>query len=87
MKDTPAPVRQLQLELFQRMTPGQRIQVCLQMIDDGRKLVEGRIRADHPEWSTGQVVAAVCEELYRQEFSGEELAQIKQSIISYHQNK
>lgn len=84
MNDTPAHIRALQLNFFLSKTGGERLQIGLQMMDEGRRLVECQLRSRHPDWSDGQIIAAVFERFYKRDFSTEQLTIIKQSIIDYH---
>ena len=84
MNDTPAHIRSLQLNFFRTKTGGERLQIGLQMMEEGRRLVECQLRSRHPDWSDGQVIAAVFERFYKRDFPTEQLTIIKQSIIDYH---
>ena len=64
MNDTPAHIRSLQLNFFRTKTGGERLQIGLQMMEEGRRLVECQLRSRHPDWSDGQVIAAVFERFY-----------------------
>lgn len=84
MTDTPPHIYKKQLAIFQAMTPGRRIEVCLEMIEDGRELVLDQLRRKHPDWTRGQLIAGLSERLYSKEFSPEKMEAVKQSIIAFH---
>ncbi|WP_019989141.1 hypothetical protein [Rudanella lutea] len=84
MNDTPYYIYEKQLAIFNAMKPGQRIEVCLSMIEDGRQLVLDQLRYKHPEWTQGQLIAGLAERLYGKEFPADKMEAIRQSIISFH---
>ncbi len=84
MTDTPRHMYERQLAIFQAMTPGKRIEVCLEMIEDGREMVLDQLQRKHPEWTKGQLIAGLSERLYSKEFSLEKMEAVKQSIIAFH---
>ena len=84
MTDTPRHIYERQLAIFKAMPSGKRIEVCLEMIDDGREIVLDQLRRKHPEWTKGQLIAGLSERLYGKEFSPEKMESIKQSIIAFH---
>lgn len=47
--------RALQLQIFQRMTPGQRLQAALRLYWSARALKQAALRAAHPDWSDGEL--------------------------------
>lgn len=84
MKDTPDHIHHHQLAIFQAMTPGRRIEICLEMMEEGRQLVLDQLSRQHPDWTQGQLIAGLTERLYRREFSAEKMAAVQQSIIDFH---
>ena len=84
MTDTPAHIHQLQLAVFNKMTSGQRIAICLEMMEEGRAQLAANIRRKHPDWSEVEVVVALFEQMYRGEFTPEKLADITNSIRAFH---
>lgn len=84
MTDTPAYIHQKQLDIYNRMTAGERIEVCLIMATEGRRLVKMRIRQTNPDWSEGEVAVATFKRIYRNDFTLEKLDEIAESIRIYH---
>lgn len=84
MTDTPAHIHQLQLAVFNQMTAGERIAICLDMMEEGRMQLAATIQQKHPDWSQADVAAATFERLYRDDFTPEKLTEIADSIREYH---
>ena len=53
--DTDARAARVQLEVYRRMTPSDRLQVGLELTRMSRDLIAQGIRARHPEYSDDQV--------------------------------
>ena len=43
-----------QVEIYRRMTPKQRVAVALGMHEQARALMDGGLRASHPQWSEAE---------------------------------
>ncbi len=84
MNDTPTHIHQKQLAIFNQMSAGERVAICINMAEEGRRMVEMKIQQKHPDWTRGEVVAAAFERIYRDDFSSEELLRIADSIRRYH---
>ena len=84
MNDTPAHIHQLQLAIFNKMTDGERISICLDMMEEGRDQLKANIKRKHPDWSEADIAVATFELLYRDDFTPEKLAHISASIRAYH---
>ena len=84
MTDTPAHIHQLQLAVFNKMTSGQRIAVCLEMMEEGRAQLAANIRRKHSDWPEVEVRVATFERMYQGEFTSEKLADITNSIRAFH---
>ena len=84
MTDTPEHIHQLQVAIYNRMSAGERITVCLRMATEGRRSVEKRMQRQHPDWSAGEIAVATFRLLYRDDFTPEKLADICESIRAYH---
>ena len=76
MQDTKPEIFQKQKEIFLAKTPGERLSICLEMIDFGRTLVESRIKAKYPEISDSELKAEVFKTFYKNNFSPEKLEKI-----------
>ena len=57
--DTSADGRRMQLSAFRRMTGPERVAMAFEMADAARAITEFGIRHRHPDWSDGQVAAAL----------------------------
>lgn len=53
--DTDAQAARVQLEVYRRMTPSDRLQVALELTRMSRDLIAQGIRARHPEYTDDQV--------------------------------
>ncbi len=84
MTDTPDHIRQKQLAIFNQMTASERIAACLTMIEDGYRLVAERFRQQYPDWSIGEITAAVFAYMHRDEYTPDQIQLITDSIRQYH---
>lgn len=57
--DTSTEAHALQLAVYRRMTPKQRLSLGLRMTDEGREIARAGVRARHPEYSAEEVEDAV----------------------------
>ena len=87
MTDTPAHIHQIQLAIFNKMTSGQRIAICLEMMEEGRAQLAANIRRKHPDWPEVEVIVAMFERMYQGEFSPEKLTDITNFIRAFHLKK
>ena len=85
MTDTPLDVRRLQGRIVLEKPLEQRLHMVFEMMEGGQRMVSDFLRRQHPDWSTGQLKAAVFERIYRDDFSADEMERIKASIVSFHQ--
>jgi hypothetical protein len=51
--------RQIQLEIFRRMTPGERWKVACSLYWSARRLKAAHLRQQHPDWSEERVALEV----------------------------
>jgi hypothetical protein len=42
-------------EVYRRMTPARRLQVASDLYASARQMLRSHLRAEHPEWSEGEV--------------------------------
>ena len=87
MTDTPAHVRRLYADFIIGKSDAERFQMSFEMADIGQRMVFDRLRRQHPDWSTGEVKAAVFERIYRDDFSAEEMTRIKAALLTFHQKQ
>ena len=62
----------------------ERFRMAFEMVDMGQRIVETNLNQQHPDWSTGQLKAAVFERIYRDDFSADEMERIMASILAFH---
>ncbi|MGH7935553.1 MAG: hypothetical protein ACREF8_00910 [Chthoniobacterales bacterium] len=48
-----------QIKVLRKMTPAQRLQMGMQLIEEMRELRAGMLRLEHPEWTREQVRRAL----------------------------
>ena len=48
-----------QIEVYRRMTPQQRLQICFQLYQLTRTVVRQGVKHQHPDWDEGQVAQEV----------------------------
>jgi hypothetical protein len=73
--DTTPEAAAVQLEVYRRMSPVQRLEIALEMGDSLRRLSAAGVRRRHPEYTEEQVRLAVIrlslgEELFRKAYPG-----------------
>ncbi|WP_461053696.1 hypothetical protein [Spirosoma arcticum] len=61
-----------------------RFKMGFEMADIGRRMVEMNLTQQHPDWSTGQLKAAVFERIYCDDFTTDEMKRITESILAFH---
>lgn len=84
MTDTPAHIHQLQVAIFNRMTTGERIAICVDMMEEGQQQLKANIRRKYPDWLEADVIAEMVRRMYRNDFSPEKLEEITESVRAYH---
>jgi len=83
-QDTPLEVRLLQWEILRQKPLEERLQQVFQMADLGQQMVRDRLRRQHPDWNEGQIRAETFRQIYRDEFSVENLEKIAESFQKHH---
>ena len=61
---TPEDAETVQLEMWRRLSLGERFQIVAAMIEDGFGLVAASIRAEYPEYSPEEVRTALRKRIY-----------------------
>ncbi len=51
----------VQLEIYRRMSPGQKVKIAMELYDFAWKLKAQALRDQHPDWTEDQVQAATRE--------------------------
>jgi hypothetical protein len=77
--DTTAEAARVQIEIYRRMAPEQRLQQAFDLSEFTRELSAGGVRARHPDYTERQVQLAVIrlvlgDELYRIGYPDEDVA-------------
>lgn len=84
MNDTPDHIRHLYASYIMGKSDVERFRMGFEMADLGPRMVEQSIKQQHPDWSAGELKAAVFERIYRNDFPVEEMARIKASLLESH---
>lgn len=85
MNDTPEYIRRIYSDYIMKKSDSERFKMGFEMADIGQRIVEQRIGKQHPDWSVGEVKAAVFEQIYRNDFSTSQMNRIKSLIMAYYQ--
>lgn len=81
MNDTPEHIRKLQSDFFKKKSVDERFKIGLEMMEDGRRMVEAALRQQHPEWSAAELKVGVFKRMYRPDFTPEQLEIIAESYL------
>lgn len=84
MTDTPLEIRRLQGRIVLEKPLQERLRMVFEMMEGGQQMVSDLLRRQHPDWSTGQLKAAVFERIYREDFTTDEMERITASILTFH---
>ena len=87
MRDTSEEAFQVQVRVFSRMSPQERFQRGLQMIADGRRIVDNRLREQMPDSTYAERLAKRFELIYREDLSPEVLSACLEGIKNYWQGR
>jgi hypothetical protein len=61
--------------------------MVFEMMEGGPRMVTDLIRRQHPDWSVGQLKAAVFERIYRDDFSADDMNRIMEAMVTFHDQK
>jgi hypothetical protein len=67
---TPEQADALQLQMWHRLPPEERLRIVSAMIEDGFALVAVSIRAAHPEYTPEEFRATLAKRIYGNEIAG-----------------
>ncbi len=84
MNDTPPHVQKLYSDFIMSKSVTERFRMGFDMSNEGRRMIEYSVARQHPNWSTGQLKAAVFERIYRDDFGADEMERIMASIAAFH---
>ncbi|GAB3643454.1 hypothetical protein GCM10027423_40910 [Spirosoma arcticum] len=84
MNDTPNHVKRIYADFIMHKSDVDRFKMGFEMADIGRRMVEMNLTQQHPDWSTGQLKAAVFERIYCDDFTTDEMKRITESILAFH---
>lgn len=87
MNDTPDHVRRLYADFIMSKSYSERFKMGFEMADVGQRMVEQQFLLIHPDWSIGEIKAAVFERIYRDDFAEDEMSRIKASFISFYNSQ
>ncbi|SFE69955.1 hypothetical protein [Thermoflexibacter ruber] len=85
--DTPKHILQKQFEIIYAKPVQERARMGFEMLSLFKKLVENRIRRTCPYLSPIEFKLKVFEEMYKEDFSEEQMQNILQSMKEFEQNK
>jgi len=80
MKDTTPEARDIQLQILLKKSPEERFLLGCDMIDATYFLVKNSIIRQHPDYTEQEIIAAVFERYYQNDFTKEKIQEIKQAI-------
>tara|TARA_R110002124_G_scaffold205710_2_gene372231 strand:+ start:6659 stop:6910 length:252 start_codon:yes stop_codon:yes gene_type:complete len=80
MKDTTDQIKKKQLDIILSKTNGERLEMGLSMMQAGYDLIKERVERERPDINEKERIYFIFEELYKNEFSEEEKARIKQHV-------
>ena len=80
MNDTTPEARKKQLDIILSKTPEERFLLGCDMIDSSYFIVRNSIIQENPNYSEREIVAAIFERYYRNDFSKKKLYEIMQAI-------
>ena len=67
---TPEQAEALQVEMWRRLPPEERLRIVFAMIEDGFALVATSIRAAHPEYTPEEFRVALAKRIYGDDIAG-----------------
>ncbi|MBL7891560.1 MAG: hypothetical protein JNL63_02930 [Bacteroidia bacterium] len=80
MQDTSPEILLIQHNIWMKKTEEERFRLGIEMIEDGRKLVECSIKNENPDITPTELKRAVFKRFYENDFSVEELNTILQHL-------
>ena len=80
MQDTSPEILLIQHDIWMKKTPEERFRLGIEMIEEGRKLVECSIKNENPGITPTELKRAVFKRFYENDFSVEELNTILQHL-------
>lgn len=87
MTDTPLHVRRMQGEIIRKKPLSERLHMVFEMMEGGQRMVTNLIRKQHPDWSDGQLKAAVFERIYRDDFPADDMNRIMEAMTRFYDRK
>ena len=76
--DTPLHIRKMQTEIILKMTPGERLRMCTDMIDFSLKMLKRHVKLQHPDITDKRLKFEMIKLLYADCYDEEEMARIEQ---------
>jgi hypothetical protein len=85
--DTPKHILQKQFEIIYAKPVQERARMGFEMLGLFKELVENRIKRTYPQLSPIEIKLKVFEEMYKDDFTQEQMQVIQQAMRVYEQNK
>ena len=86
MTDTPLAVQELFSQHVMAKPVAERFRMSFAMIDEGQQMMKQAIARQHPDCSEREQKGLLIERMYRDDFTPEEMARVKQSFLDSYQN-
>ena len=83
MSDTPTDIQQMYSDFIMSKSVTERFRMGFDMSNEGRRMIEWSVTRQHPDWSTGQLKAAVFERMYRDDFTADEMKRITAFFLDF----
>ncbi|MBI2967838.1 MAG: hypothetical protein HYY40_08500 [Bacteroidetes bacterium] len=76
MNDTSPYMQSVFHNLIMSKTPSERIAMCFEMMEDGYRLIESRIREERPDLTEQELKIEIFRRLYKNDFPEKEMSDI-----------
>lgn len=76
MNDTPDYIREKQIEIFNSLDVSNKLVMALQLMEDGRHLIESGVRSEYPGISDIDCKIETFRRMYRYDFTEEQFQEI-----------
>ncbi len=87
MIDTPPHVQELYSQFVMSKPVTERFRMGFDMIEEGQRMMEKTIERQYPDYSQAEQKTLLIERLYRDDFSPEEMARVKQSCLDFYKRQ
>lgn len=83
MIDTPPHVQELFSQHIMAKSVAERFRMSFNMIDEGQQMMKRAIARQYPDYSEIERKVLLIERMYRDDFSSEEMARVKESYLDF----